>query len=227
MPRRISLENPIMKNKSFLIALSLAALLSAGCDWRGIRGNGVIKTEQRPVTGFARVDAGGFYELEWQPGAASCSVTTDENLLSHIETRVEGEILKIEMRGSIAPSHKIQIAISSASLAGASLSGALRFKAMPLTGSTFALETSGASKVALAGKVNRLLASLTGASKLEATDLVAEDVELSVTGAGKAEVTASNLLRAGITGAGKVSYGGRPKSVEKKITGAGSIKPRD
>jgi hypothetical protein len=216
-----------MKNKSFLIALSVIALFSAGCDWRGIRGNGVMKTEQRPVTSFTRVDAGGFYELEWKPGTPSCSVTTDENLLSHIETRVDGEVLKIEMHGSISPSRKIQIAISSPSLAGASLSGALRFSATQLTSSTFALETSGASKVTLAGKVNRLLASLTGASKLEATDLTAEDVELSVTGAGKADVTATNLLRAGITGAGKVSYSGHPKSVEKKITGAGSIKPRD
>ena len=82
-------------------------------------------------------------------------------------------------------------------------------------------------QVTLAGKVNRLLASLTGASKLKAADLPADDVELSVTGAGKADVTASNLLRASITGAGKVSYGGQPKSVEKKITGAGKIEPRE
>jgi hypothetical protein len=79
----------------------------------------------------------------------------------------------------------------------------------------------------MAGKVNRLLADLTGASNLRAGDLSAENVELSVTGAGKADVTASNLLRAVITGAGKVSYGGNPKSVERKITGAGKIEPRD
>ena len=96
-----------------------------------------------------------------------------------------------------------------------------------MTGDRFALETSGATKVSLAGKVNRLLASLTGASKLDAADFPAEDVEISVTGAGKADVTATNLLRAAITGAGKVSYGGNPKSVEKKITGAGKISPRD
>jgi len=87
--------------------------------------------------------------------------------------------------------------------------------------------TGGAAKVTMAGKVNRLLADLTGASNLRAADLSAEDVELSVTGAGKADVTVSNLLRAVITGAGNVSYGGNPKSVEKKITGAGKIEPRD
>ena len=217
-----------MKNKTYLItALSLLVLLSAGCDWRGIRGNGQIKTESRPVTAFTRVDAGGFYELEWRPGAPSLSLTTDENLLSYIETRMEGDLLKIGIRGSIAPTHGIKVIVTSPSLAGASLSGAVKFNAAQLSGATFALETSGATKVTLTGKVNRLLASLTGASKLQAADLSTEDVELSVTGAGKADVTASNLLRAAITGAGKVSYGGHPKSVEKKITGAGKIEPRE
>ena len=216
-----------MKNKNLIAALSLLVLLSAGCDWRGIRGNGDIKTEQRPVTAFTRVDAGGFYEIEWHPGPPSFSLTTDENLLSHVKTSVEGNLLKIETQDSIAPSHGVKVAITSPSLDGATLSGAVKLNADRLSGATFGLETSGAAKVTLAGKVNRLLASLTGASKLEATNLAADDVELSVTGAGKADVSASNLLRAAITGAGKVSYTGHPKSVEKKITGAGKIEPRD
>ena len=49
-----------------------------------------------------------------------------------------------------------------------------------------------------------------------APDLQTEDVELSVTGAGKADITATNSLQAAITGAGKVVYGGSPKSVEQK-----------
>lgn len=216
-----------MKRLHLVSALSLLILLSAGCDWKGIRGNGHIKTEARPVTAFTRIDAGGFYELEWHPGAPSLSLTTDENLLSHIETRMAGDVLHIKMHGNFSPTHGIKIAVASPSLAGASLSGAVKFDATPINGPTFALETSGATKVTVAGKVDRLLASLTGASKLKAADLSAGDVELSVTGAGKADVTASNLLRASITGAGKVSYGGRPKSVERKITGAGKISPRE
>jgi hypothetical protein len=51
-------------------------------------------------------------------------------------------------------------------------------------------------------------------------------VEISVTGAGKAELAVSNSLKASITGAGKVTYLGDPKSVKKDITGAGSIERR-
>ena len=187
----------------------------------------ISRRSSGPLTAFTRVDAGGFYEIEWHPGPPSFSLTTDENLLSHVKTTVKGDLLKIDTEGSIAPSHGVNVAITSPSLDGATLSGAVKLNADRLSGATFGLETSGAAKVTLAGKVNRLLASLTGASKLEATDLAADDVELSVTGAGKADVSASNSLRAAITGAGKVSYTGHPKSVEKKITGAGKIEPRD
>lgn len=215
-----------MKRVHCILVFLLPILFATGCDWRGIRGNGHITTETRSLGNFSRLDAGGFYKVEWHPGAASFSLTTDENLLSHIKTSVQGDVLKLELRDSIAPTRGVKIEISSPSLTGARLSGALQLDAAPINGGTFALETSGAAKVTLSGRVNRLLASLTGASKLQADDLIAQDVEISVTGAGKADVYASNLLRAAITGAGNVDYHGDPKKVERKITGAGKIEAR-
>ncbi len=216
-----------MKTKILLPAFSLLLFVTAGCDWHRIRGNGVIKTQSRAVTAFTQIAAGGYYELEWRPGPPSFSITMDENLLSHIRTSTEGNQLKIDMEGPLAPSEGIKIVVTSPSLTTAELSGAVEFTAKPLSGAQFAIDTSGATKITLSGKVGRLLANLTGASKLEAADLPADDIELSVTGAGKADVTAANSLRAAITGAGKVTYGGSPKSVEKKITGAGKIEPRE
>lgn len=216
-----------MKTKLTLPAFTLVLLCLAGCGWKGIRGNGHVTTETRAVGNFTQLDAGGFYELEWQPGPASCRVTVDDNLLTHVVTTVQGEQLKIALDGAIAPTDGIKIVITSPTLNTAELSGAVVFDAQNLSGDKFVLSTSGAAKVQLAGKIARLLADLTGASKLSAFDLPADDIELSVTGAGKAEVTASNSLRAAITGAGKVIYAGNPKSVEKNITGAGKIQPRD
>ncbi len=216
-----------MKSKLLFPALALFVLFSAGCNWNRIRGNGQIKTEQRQVGEFTRVDASGFLQLEWHQGAPSFTLTTDGNLLSHITASMEGDRLTIGLEGAIAPSDGVKLVITSASLGGAELSGALDFTAGPVTVPKFILQTSGAAKVTLTGKVKSLLAELTGASKLEAEGLSAEDVELSVTGAGKADVMATNLLHASITGAGEVAYSGNPKTVEKKIMGAGSIKPRE
>ena len=213
--------------KTKFISLALVLFLVAGCNWKGIRGNGVVKTETRSVTAFSKIDAGGFFELSWQPGPPSVTVTTDENLLSHITTEVTGDQLKIGMDGPIMMSNGIKVMVTSPSLTTAELSGAVEFTAKSLVGPKFFLDTSGAAKVTLSGKTARLLANLTGASKLSADELQAEDVELSVHGAGQADVTETNTLKAAITGAGKVVYGGSPKSVEKKITGAGKIEPRD
>jgi hypothetical protein len=215
-----------MKRVHCLLAFLLLILAVTGCDWHGIRGNGHVTTERRSLGNFSRLDAGGYYKVEWHPGPVSFSLTTDENLFSHIRTSVQGDVLKLEMKGPLSPTRGVKVEITSPSLTGARLSGALQMSATSLSGGTFALETSGATKVALSGQVNRLLASLTGASKLQADDLITQDVEISVTGAGKADVYASNLLRAAITGAGNVSYHGNPKSVEKKIAGAGKIEAR-
>lgn len=212
--------------KTVIPALLLALLMPAGCDWHRIRGNGHIKTEDRSVGTFTDVDASGAYELEWRPGQPTLRLTTDENLLEKIQTEVKGNLLHIKMHGPLAPTHGVKVVITSPSLTGASLSGAARFDAAPLTGASFTLETSGASKITLAGRTSRLIASLTGANELRAEGLQTDDVELSVTGAGKAEVAASNSLRASITGAGKVTYIGDPKSVKREITGAGSIERR-
>jgi hypothetical protein len=210
--------------KKFVIpALSLLLFLPAGCDWHRIRGNGHILSEERPVSPFTDVDAGGGYEMEWHPGPASLRLTTDENLLPRIETSMKGTLLRIKTNGPLAPTHGLKIAITSPSLTGASLSGAARFNATQLSGPNFTLETSGASRITLAGRTTRLTASLTGASRLSAEALKAEDVELSVTGAGKAHVAAANSLKASITGAGKVTYSGNPRVLKKEITGAGSI----
>ena len=123
-PRAASHWRLTHEKKCLYLALSFLIFLSAGCNWRGVRGNGNIKTEQRPVSSFNRIEAGGFYDIQWQPGAPSLSITTDENLLSHIETSVSGNVLKIETHGQIAPSHDIKVVMTSGSLGGAEFSGA-------------------------------------------------------------------------------------------------------
>jgi hypothetical protein len=89
------------------------------------------------------------------------------------------------------------------------------------------VESSGAATVVLDGTVDQLLADLTGASELKAKALQAKTVEISTTGAGDAWVTATEKLRAAITGAGDVSYSGNPQTVERRITGAGTIRQKD
>ncbi len=209
------------------IAILLTAVLLPACRWVGLRGNGEIKTEQRAVQDFKNIDCEGAYEVNWSSGAPALSVTTDENLISHIRTDLKNGTLKIETDEHLSPSHKITVKLSSASLRGARFSGAMRFEAKNLNGQNFFLETAGASKVILQGKIGALTASMKGASKLDAEDLHCQSVELAVAGAGKANVWATETLKVSIQGAGSVLYSGHPKEVHKDIAGAGKVRAAD
>jgi len=228
LPECIESKENIMKKTytSLFIAMVLGA---GGCNWQGIRGNGHVVTDQRTLEDFSEIYArGGAFNIEWRSGPPSVAITTDENLLTHIETRKIDNRLELRTRERLRPSHgrSISMIVSSSTRSGAKLSGAADLKVSALTGPKFAVESSGAADVTLDGTVDELLADMTGASDLKAKTLRARTVQISTTGAASAQVTASETLRVDITGAGDVTYFGNPK-VEKHITGAGSIRHKE
>jgi len=210
-----------------MVVLAGCVGLVVGCHLPGIRGNGHIKTEERQVGGFANIDAGGAFAIEWQSGTPSVQVTTDENLLPYIENNVSGNTLHLRTREHVWPTHGIKVVISSPTRAGAKLRGAVKLTANQLSGSTFAIESKGASEVSLSGNIERLLVDMTGASQLTADGLQTKTAEISTTGAGDANVAVTDALKVVIIGAGKVTYSGNPPTIEKHITGAGSIQRKD
>ena len=215
-----------MKTTSIL-AFAGSLLLLGACDWTGIRGNGEVITEQRTVEPFTEIDTGGALRVEWRSGPPSLTITTDRNLLSYVENYNLGNRLEIRTRNRLRPTHGIKVAVSSPSLAGAKLSGAADFIGHSLSGHTFAVQSTGAASVVLDGTVDELLADLTGASDLKAKNLQTKIVEISTTGAADASVTVADTLRVSITGAGDINYWGNPKTVERHVTGAGSIRHKE
>jgi hypothetical protein len=143
------------------------------------------------------------------------------------EAKTVGNRLEIRMRQTVRPTHGIKVSVSSASLNAVKLSGAADLVAHAVSGPSFAVQTTGAASIVLDGTVDHLLGDLTGASELKAKSLQAKVVEISTTGAADAWVTASEKLRVAITGAGDVTYSGNPATIEKKITGAGTIHHKD
>ena len=211
-----------------LFALSAVALCLAGCEIDlGIKGDGQVVTVQQQIGPFTEISGRGALRIEWRSGAPSLSVTTDRNLTQYLEAKNSGNRLELQMRERVRPTHGIKIVVTSPTLNGAKMSGAADLIAHGITGSTFAVQTKGAANVILDGTVDELLADLTGAAKLKAGDLKAQTVEISTTGATDAWVHAEQKLRVAITGAGDVTYSGNPPTIERKITGAGSIRHKD
>lgn len=209
---------------AFLVGLVLSV---AGCRWGGIMGNGHIVTDTRPVTDFSEIEADGGFQIEWGSGPPSLSLTTDENLLRYIDNENIDHRLRLHSRGNLWPTHGVKAVISSPTRSGAKLTGAARLTAKQLSGHSFAIESTGAAKVELDGSVDELVTDMTGASKLEADSLQTKSAEISSTGASHADVAVSETLKVSITGAGKVVYSGNPPTIEKHISGAGSIRRKE
>jgi Putative auto-transporter adhesin, head GIN domain len=210
-----------------VIILSAAIGLLAGCNWVGIRGNGHIVSDQRSVGDFSEIVASGGMKIEWHAGAPSLTITTDENLLSHIEDRITGSTLRLREHEHLRPTQGIKVTITSPRLTGGDLSGAVDLVAHKLTGPKFYIRGTGASDITLDGAVDELLADLTGAGDLKAKSLQVKTAEISATGAADAVVNVSDVLRVSITGAGDVVYYGTAKTIEKHITGAGSVNHKE
>ena len=213
--------------KILIVLLAGYVVLVVGCHLPGIRGNGQIKTQERPIAAFVNLDASGAFEIEWQNGPPAVRVTTDENLLPYVENNVSEDTLHLRTREHVWPTHGIKVIISSPTRAGGKIRGAVKLTVKQLSGPIFALESKGASEVSLDGNIDRLLADMTGASHLAAGGLQAKTAEISTTGAGDAEVAVTDTLKVVITGAGKVTYSGNPPTIKKQITGAGSIRRKD
>ena len=209
-----------------MMMLVAAFAFVAGCSRPGIKGDGIIKTEDRSVSEFSKVVVSGGYQIKWSRAKAGLSISTDQNLLPLIKTVVSGKTLKINSQDELAPTKNITIILSSASLADVELSGGNTFKASQLSGPELRVESTGASDITVEGSVTKLNAHLIGASKLNAKSLRTETATLSLVGASHADVAVTDSLKVYVTGAGSVTFSGDPKSVEKNITGAGSIRKR-
>ncbi len=215
-----------MKTRILLLAALAVVVVITGCSGPGIQGDGMLTTTNMPIADFSALELSGGYEVQWSSGKPSLTISTDQNLLSHIATTSSGNSLRIKSTENLKPTKGIKIAVSSASLSDLHLNGAVNVTASRISGQELTLECSGASSVNLSGSVTKLQANLSGATKLIAGSLHTQDAKVSMSGACYGDVNASENLNASISGAGLLTYGGSPKSVEKSVSGVGKIQAR-
>lgn len=216
-----------MKRTVCLLALVVAM---TGCGklmkWSGnhLVGSGVVKTEKRDVGAFNSVDVSGAYEVEIacqkQPGL---EVEGDDNVLPLVQTYVKNGTLYISNERSFNVKRPVKVRIATANLEGLSTSGASQVTLIGVKNDQLVIETSGASKINATGETKTLDIESSGASKVDVRELHAARVKVSLSGAGYANVYASEEVNADVSGAASVTYYGEPKIVNKSVSGAGSI----
>ena len=193
------------------------------------RGGAAIEVRQI-VDGDARIDLSAtddvlrHVKIEVLDGTLVVAVDDDdvtaEDLL--IEITTPHELSEIVSLGAVA------LASEGLRTAGLSLqdrgAGSYRFKAF--SAEELLIEARGASRFRIDGEVGRQVVDIAGAGSYEAPALRSRTAEISLRGAGQANVHASETLTVRISGAGMVQYAGGAR-VEERIFGAGMVQKRD
>ncbi len=236
----------------FIVAVSSLLLFSSCREIfaKRIRGNGNITAQTRSAGEFNSIDVSGNIDVyARQDSSSSVKVEADENLQQYIEAINEGNVLRIKTQEgyNLKSSREIKVYVSSATFKKFEASGAcdvygegkitsssdIDFElsgscdaTMDVNAPKISVNMSGAGSIKLKGETKDFKVRGSGSTDVKSFDLLAENVNLDLSGAGDAEVYASAKLTGSISGAADVRYKGNAQT-DIHTNGATSVRKID
>lgn len=227
-----------------LILLTCASLLLVSCNTMTVRGSGPSYEVRHDITTITEIEVNGIGELRLQNGSANqVVVTAQEQVHDYLRVNQEGHRLVIEPKDGyrFKTDDELSFLIIANGIEFIDVSGAVNITSGDYQTDRLTIQTSGASDIDMtvmanqltvdasgsldsyfSGQVQSFIADFSGASDLNAYDLEAEDVDLKVSGAGTAYLTARHSLTVSTAGAITVFYQGNPV-ISQSTAGASSI----
>ena len=213
-----------MRRATLLVLCAVLLGLSACKMNKGIAGSGVRKTEKRELKPFKAIDTNGAYEVEVTcQKPLAFEIEADDNILPLIKTEVRDGILFVTSDQTYRSSRAVSLRMTVPELVAVSSRGAGQIKVTDASGDNLKIESRGAAAVEAAGNVKTLTVSSTGAGDIKVSNLHAQKATVEVTGAASVDVYATEQLDVTVSGVGSVSYSGNPKTVNKGVSGFGSV----
>jgi len=191
------------------------------------KGNGKITTVSRVVAPFNGVYISGDFKVNLKVAdTQQVKVTIDENLVSAVKTSADGGRLDISLTREIKPSSPIIVDITTPRLSGIWLNNA-NATITDLKADTVNCEMVGKAKLKVTGTAMLFRATLDDSAQLEAADLATMKADIKTSASSKAEIKASDRLKAVAFGDSKIFYSGHVATVNQKATGTSVIKSVD
>jgi len=200
--------------------------------------------QTRDVESFHSIEISGNIELNLKKDSTQkVTVSSPDNFMSKVNTRVENGVLYISTNG-IFLNRSIQVSVSTDSLKSITAKGACKINSeyelvardfsLDLLGASEAdlnikstgivsVDAKGASKVSLKGNCQTFRVEGIGASEIDADELIAKVANIHVSGASHANVYASESLDAEAYGASNIDCIGHPKNIKKSDNIGSSI----
>ena len=199
-----------------------------GLFGHGERGSGDIETEVREVDSFDRIKIDGSADVFVTIGEGqSLSVSTDDNLLDNVRTRVRGRhTLLISSRGNYRSRHGVRIDITVPKLTSIRISGSGDADIEGITGDVFEIDISGSGDVTVEGEIDEVEINIEGSGDVDARDLRARNAYVQIAGSGDVDVYAEESFDGNVYGSGDRDYWGHPEHVSRHVAGSGDISRR-
>jgi hypothetical protein len=218
----------------FIGAIVFAAILkinaAKAANWnilhvtyaKNVVGKGAIATQTYKVGAFKGVRIDVSSNIEIKDGKPNVVIRADKTLLPFIRAYVTDGKLQINSADDVAlvPTKKIHIIITCdlKNLNAITLEGNNVLRVDSLKSKSLTLVCNGQSSCYLSGRVEKAKLNLSGAGLLIAKNLAVKDLDLDLSGCGKAYVTGSHNVAISIEGAGAVKYVGNPEKKAETVT---------
>ena len=201
-----------MKTKlSFTVTSTILLLLSA-CGIGVVPGSGEIVEETRAVHGYSKVvfSAPGELTVE-QNGREGLIIEGDDNLMGYIQTRVQGNVLYIEVEPEVLqlyPSKPIRYSLDANTLTRVTLNGSGVIRSGELIASNLDFDLNGSGDISIAAvKSQNTALDLDGSGEYRIGSLITDQFTASLDGSGDIVMNEAILKTANlkIAGSGKLS----------------------
>lgn len=182
------------------------------------------------VDSFHEISASGAGDLVVTVGEAqSVTIEAKDKHLDKIEVTVDDGRLEIRSKSRSwfgnSGSYKAVITVPSLDYLG--LSGATEAVVTGVEAEDFEYRASGASETEISGTCVNLSIKVSGASELDAKDLVCQNADVRGSGASEIEVHATETLSVSASGATDIDVYGGPKTNKMSTSGASDVDYKD
>ena len=206
----------------FCLALAiLGPAFSAMPVWAG--------DQTRNVGAFTSISSQGAYKMTVNVGQKQSVVLSGSDAaLARIDTKVMDGVLTVSMseRNRSSNSHDVddvRVSINVEQLSQFQMEGAGKTDINNISAERFRLNYQGVGLLKATGKVQTFVLKAEGVGPVNARELDAQHVDVSLQGVGSAQVRATESLRAKLEGIGSLTYYGNPKRVSKQVEGIGRV----
>jgi hypothetical protein len=195
----------------------------------GVKGSGklVSETVEVPDTiNKVKVSGAAFCKVV-EGNESKVTVTTDDNVLEHVRRDVDKDTLSLHLDSNCYNCTLRYLLVSRKLPESFKASGAVRLDINPSGKhhNKISIKSSGSSSVKVCkGKFRSFFAKVSGAAKVDASSVSADEVAIKTSGASRARIGQVNKrLIAKASGASSIKYANEPDFMKLNISGASTI----